>query len=436
MLALSVAALSSAASYIPAVRPCATRCAAPRAVSTFAAGSTEDEWKWWFTVPFLAPYGERRTELREIVKGQVWTLDQLQGTFQVHVPTRATVVKLPSTGGLLVYAPVAPTPRCIKLVRELEAAHGPVQHIILPTVCVEHKFVCGPFARNFPTAQCWVAPDQYALPVNLPLPFLGFPIGTKTLPPTEHGTPWAADCAHTLLGPLDSKQGKFEEVAFLHRPSRTLMVVDSVVAISPTPPSLLEEAPAPLLFHSRDDMTQPVIDTAAARLKGWMRIVLFALYFRPGGLKIVEGADNVFGGALQSPERTNKELGWFGIYPFEWQPGWERSFEALQGGLFVAPGLQTIIFNRFPEQVLDWVETVAAWDFERVIPAHLDGPVKADGKVWREAFRFLEETGALGNLGMVGPRLLSEDMSLINEAEVGLVKDGTILPRAPLAKRR
>ena len=212
-----------AASYVlrplPALRS-NTACHKPRCGASCAITSPElptgprsasaDSWKWWFAVPFLAPYGERRTELREIVANEVWTLEQLQGTFMVHVPVRATVVKLQSTGGLLVYAPVAPTPRCVEMVKKLEEMHGPVQHVILPTVCIEHKFLAGPFARCFPGAQCWVAPDQYALPVNLPLPFLGFPIGTKTLPPTEVGTPWAQDCDHALLGPLNSKQGKFE----------------------------------------------------------------------------------------------------------------------------------------------------------------------------------------------------------------------------------
>jgi len=410
------------------------RCPSPRAG---ASADARDEWRWWFALPFLAPYGQRRTELREVVPNEVWTLDQLQGTFMVHVPVRATVVRLRSTQGLLVYAPVAPTPRCIELVKDLERQHGPVQHIVLPTVGVEHKFLAGPFARRFPSAQCWVAPDQYALPVNLPLPFLGFPFGTRPLPPTEAGTPWEADCAHALLGPLNSKQGKFEEAAFYHRSSRTVMVVDAVVAVSATPPALLEAEPTPLLFHSRDDASQPVADTADARLKGWKRTVLFALFFRPAGLRVLDETGELLSGALNSP---SKRLGWFGFYPFEWQPGWEASFDALRGGLFVAPGLQTIIFNRFPEKVLDWADTVASWDFERVIPAHLDAPVAADSRAWRSAFRFLESRAPLDQvadaLGRRGPRFLQEDMSLLDEAEAGLVADGTILPRAPLASRR
>jgi hypothetical protein len=217
------------------------------------------------------------------------------------------------------------------------------------------------------------------------------------------------------------------------------MVVDSVVAVSPTPPTLLQAEPTPLLFHSRDDATAPVVDTPEARLVGWKRIVLFALFFRPSGLRVVEGADTVFGSAFRSPARDFG--GWLGLYPFEWQPGWERSFEAIRGGLFVAPGLQSIIFNRFPSQVLDWADTVAAWEFDKVIPAHLDAPVPADGRAWRKAFSFLEEKGPFPELGRMlggssGIEFLAEDMVLLDEAEEGLVADGTILPRAPLASRR
>lgn len=42
---------------------------------------------------------------------QVWTLDQIFGTFYVYVPIRATVLKV--AGGLLVYAPVAATEECL-----------------------------------------------------------------------------------------------------------------------------------------------------------------------------------------------------------------------------------------------------------------------------------------------------------------------------------
>lgn len=58
-----------------------------------------------------------------------------QGVLDVLVNTRMTVLKL-RDGSLFVYAPVAPTRECLRLVRELEA---PVRYIVLPTSAVEHK---------------------------------------------------------------------------------------------------------------------------------------------------------------------------------------------------------------------------------------------------------------------------------------------------------
>lgn len=93
----------------------------------------------------------------------MWTFDQLQGILYVIVPVRMTVIKLENTpgGGLFVYAPVAPTGECIAMMRKLEAEHGPVKHIVLGTLGLEHKVFAGPFAQRFPQAQVWFTPGQY-----------------------------------------------------------------------------------------------------------------------------------------------------------------------------------------------------------------------------------------------------------------------------------
>ena len=59
----------------------------------------------------------------------------------VNVPVRQTVVKLSEKagGGLLVYNPCAPTPQLMKMMKNLEEKYGPVRHIILGTVALEHK---------------------------------------------------------------------------------------------------------------------------------------------------------------------------------------------------------------------------------------------------------------------------------------------------------
>jgi hypothetical protein len=99
----------------------------------------------------LYPYGRRRTLRTEVVKDTVWTFDQIQGILYVVVPIRMTVVKL-EAGGLLIYAPVAPTPECIQLVKELVAKHGDVKYIILPTISgLEHKVSSAPSPDAFRT---------------------------------------------------------------------------------------------------------------------------------------------------------------------------------------------------------------------------------------------------------------------------------------------
>ena len=104
----------------------------------------------------------------------MWAFEQLLGVFYVHVPIRMSVVAMES-GGLFVYAPVAPTAECLELLQPLIDAHGPVEHIVLPSVAPEHKVLAGPFARRFPDARLYATDKQYAFPLNLPKEFLGLP---------------------------------------------------------------------------------------------------------------------------------------------------------------------------------------------------------------------------------------------------------------------
>ena len=116
-----------------------------------------------------------------------------------------TVYRMQTRPGLFVYAPVAPTEECVRLLRELEEQYGEVAYIVLPTVAVEHKYFVGPFSQAFPKAevgvfhkhvicglwhfpclphQVWVCPGQFSVPLQLPLPLLGFPWDARlrTLP--------------------------------------------------------------------------------------------------------------------------------------------------------------------------------------------------------------------------------------------------------------
>ena len=114
-------------------------------------------WDLWPALP-IAPYERRRTILQEYIPGELWGLEQKLGLLYVHVPIRMTVLRLKDGGGLLVYGAVAPTPECISMLRQLEATHGKVRFLILPTVAVEHKTFAGPLARQLPEAEVWYAP--------------------------------------------------------------------------------------------------------------------------------------------------------------------------------------------------------------------------------------------------------------------------------------
>ncbi len=386
-------------------------------------------WSFWFALP-LYPFGRRQTIRKEVLKDTIWTFDQIQGIFYVVVPIRMTVVKL-DEGGFLVYAPVAPTPECIRLVNELVAEHGDVKYIILPTISgLEHKVFVGPFARCFPNAQVFVAPSQWSFPLNLPLGWLGLPSKrTSLLPEDSSRTPFANQFDYAILGPIELGPGKFAEVAFFHKRSHTLLVTDSVVSVPEEPPAIVQFDPYPLLFHAKDNASDVVADNQANRRKGWQRISLFTLYFQPSVLE-VRGWGEVFRNAVKAPERSKKA--YFGLFPFKWSSEWKQSFDALRGDgrLFVAPILQTLILNRTPRETINWADRVASWDFHRIVPCHFDSPIEAGPKQFRQAFSFLEKQPAV-NAGLFSSSnylLPEEDFKLLRVLDKGLNKFGILPP--------
>ena len=353
--------------------------------------SQDYHWRFWVNVP-IYPYSQKRTIRQEVLKDTIWTFDQLQGIFYVVVPIRMTVIKL-EQGGLLVYAPVAPTPQCIRLLKELVEQHGDVKYIILPTISgLEHKNCVGPFARKFPQALVYVAPYQWSFPIDLPLSWLGFPPQrTHILPQDSSLTPFSDEFDYEILGDIDLRLGQFAEVAFLHKRSQTLLVTDSIVSIPNTPPKIIEQDLYPLLFHARENGREAIADTPENRLKGWQRICLFAMYFRASVLDVPNLATTIKD-AVRSPNKSAKA--YWGLFPFRWQVDWEECFNTLRqdGRLLVAPILQTLILNRAPIETLTWADKVASWNFNRIIPCHFDAPVTTNPQEFRRAFAFLSDS--------------------------------------------
>ena len=380
-------------------------------------------WRFWPVVP-IYPYGKRRTIRKEVVKDTIWTFDQLQGIFYVVVPIRMTVVKL-EQGGLLVYAPVAPTGECVRLLNELVAEYGDVKYIILPTISgIEHKVFVGPFARRFPTAQVFVSPGQWSFPVNLPLSWLGLPgKRTRILPENSQEAPFAEDFDYAILGPIDLGLGKFAEVAFFHKRSHTLLLTDTIVCVPAEPPAIVQLDPYPLLYHAKDKAFDMVADTSANRRKGWQRITLFSLYFSPSVLEVPTWSE-AWGDAQKAPERSRKA--YFGFFPFQWQENWQESFNILQGNgrIFVAPILQSLILNRAPQETINWANKVASWDFQWIIPCHFDAPIKAEPQQFRQAFTFLEKCSLFSS----NYPLPEDDFKLLRNIDSGLNKLGIVPP--------
>lgn len=195
-----------------------SREAAPTSIS-LPENSPDYEWKLGkvaFSLLPLAPGDRRRTLIEEIVKGEIWTLDQIQGIINVNVPVRAVIIKL-SGGGLFVYNPVAPTKECLDLMRELEVKHGKVRHIVLGSLGLEHKSMAGPFSRYFPECTVWLQPGQWSFPINLPTSLFGFPNGErlKEIPLSNEDSPWSKDFDHHVLEPLRFKSVGEKQQNFL-----------------------------------------------------------------------------------------------------------------------------------------------------------------------------------------------------------------------------
>ncbi|MGB0563153.1 MAG: DUF4336 domain-containing protein [Spirulinaceae cyanobacterium] len=380
-------------------------------------------WPYWPLVP-IYPYGQRRTRRVTVIPDQIWIFEQVQGIFYVVVPIRMTVVKL-AAGGLLVYAPIALTRECRRLLDEMIAQHGPIQHIILSTISgIEHKVPAIAFARQFPEAQVWVTPGHWSFPIDLPLSWLGLPRSrTQVLPAESSQTPFGTEFDYAILGPLALGLGKFGEVVLYHRRSHTLLVTDTVLSVPETPPEVVQLNPYPLLFHAKDEPTDAIRDFPEHRVKGWQRICLFALYFRPSTLETIE-LPIAWQAAQAAPDRSRPA--YWGLYPFKWQPDWHDSFTALHqdGQLIVAPILQTLILNRAPATVQQWCARVAQWPFEQIIPAHFTAPIAASSNDWRQAFTFLHRNVSRNDTQF------EQDTQVLRAIDAGLVKR-KITPPAP-----
>ncbi|CAI7906891.1 unnamed protein product [Closterium sp. NIES-54] len=334
----------------------------------------EDEsssfWRQWYVsitgFPFpLRPFLSRKTYRYEVDRNSIWCFEQEQGLGFSNVTTnvRMTVIKLKS-GGLFVHAPIAPTAECLKLLKDLNL---PVEHIVLPTFAYEHKVFAGPFSRAFPKARTWVAPRQWSWPINLPLPFLGLFGGTVLAEDGPKPDEWPEEIDYKIFASPEVGIGPYVEIAFFHRPSRTLLLTDAVIVVPREPPQVVR--PDALLDAARNGLAVRVLsagrdvpdveveDTEEFRTLGWQRMVLQILFFGPGNL----------------------------LEP-------EESFERICGKLVVSPVVKTLVFDKVPAQALAWINSITSdWAFTRIIPCHFSSPIAATPADLRKTFAFLQD---------------------------------------------
>uniref|UniRef100_A0A061SH43 Uncharacterized protein n=1 Tax=Tetraselmis sp. GSL018 TaxID=582737 RepID=A0A061SH43_9CHLO len=365
-------------------------------------------WALWPALP-IAPYSSRKTVLREIFPGKMYALEQTQGLLNVIVNVRMVVVVLRG-GGLWVHNPLAPTAELLEMMAGLEERHGAVRYIVLGSTQVEHKVFLGPFARAFPKAQVHAVPTQWSWPVNLPLTLLGlFPrrLAGIVSDSFEGGqfpggkSPWANEFEQAVLS-VPLRVGQFTEAAFFHKDTRTVILTDALQCVPEEPPEVCPRES--LLIRARDGPGLELADSLGTRRQGWAKIVLFALYFKPKVVKPAIYRDGPIPNVVDG---------------FEWDPKWKSSFASIARKLFVPPILHVLIFNRSPEAVAAWGEVIASWRPRAVLPAHLDGPVKASGPAIRRAFRATLSPRA-------GP-YLPGDIEALESVDEGLLARGLTL---------
>eukprot|EP00536_Pseudo-nitzschia_multiseries_P019340 jgi/Psemu1/232075/e_gw1.4534.1.1 len=187
------------------------------------------------------PFNDRATYLYDLGR-DAWALEQLLTFANVTATIRCNVVRLKKTGGLWIHSPQWPTGEFCSL---LDSIGGPVEHVVLPCNAFEHKAPMKAFLEKYPSAKVWIAPGQYGPLGNCGTSLtdkskMGYRVdgifGDKSRPPP----PWSDEFdIATLYVDLPKNAGPVSEVAFCHRPTKTLITTDAVVYVPKEPSNIL-----------------------------------------------------------------------------------------------------------------------------------------------------------------------------------------------------
>lgn len=148
------------------------------------------------------------TELREYVPGRIWLKKYPVHYAGCDLFARATFIRL-SNGDVLVHSPSPIDEDLAAQVHEI----GPLAHIVAPGSY--HYFYVGAWQQAFPEATTWICPG-----IERKRPELEFDWFLSDHSPE----PWSSEIDQVL-----ARGNRFIwEVAFLDRPSRTLVLTDLV----------------------------------------------------------------------------------------------------------------------------------------------------------------------------------------------------------------
>ncbi len=140
----------------------------------------------------------------------IWTMDGDDVRMYGVLPftTRMTIVQL-ELGGVWLHSPVQPTPERRRAVEQLDQ----VEHLVAPNKI--HSLGIKPWKALYPSAKVWASPafnDRHP------------DIAVDAVLTNDVKPPWSGEVDHCVV----DGHAVLDEVEFLHKPSRTLIITDFI----------------------------------------------------------------------------------------------------------------------------------------------------------------------------------------------------------------